>query len=438
MESAEPMTPYSQLIEKNNDILVISFSHMGVPAGSFAHPNALKTFPYSLLQLNCPNNSFYLSPIPGVGDDVEAIAAHVRTFIAALGPRKVVCYGASMGAFGAVLYGYLLEADLILALGPEISLGLKGAPARGVVKDPSIFAHPWAANLLNVVKTGKTRLVALFGEKAIADVFGALDLNERLAESCYSLKNAYHSVASFIEGVYGLNEFLLHIVEGGDPAALVADHRGELIAHRGLVERLYALAYDDKHDGSYIEVLETLPPGASPETQSYAYFAAARHFLNGRDPREGRYALRKAFSLNPNDLDLATFYFGFDRDEFMSLDPGEEYLLRLLKTHRLNKSATYYRLAALMLRHRWPFAGRTEERLAPFLAHDRHWAEVAFQLAQVLEAEGALQAADDQVQRALDFNPHNPAYSRLRSAIRARQRQDAGAGQSASVAHKAA
>lgn len=422
------MTPYCQLVEKNTDILVISFSHMGVPAGSFAHPNALKTFPYSLLQVNCPNNSFYLSAIPGLGGDVESIAAALQDRIAAVNPRKVVCYGASMGAFGAVLYGYLLEADLILALGPEISLGLKGAPARGVAKDPSIFAHPWAANLLNVVKTGKTRLVALFGEKAIADVFGALDLNERLAESCYSLKNAYHSVASFIEGVYGLNEFLLKIVEGSDAAMLVADHRGDFIMHRRLVERLYALAHDGPSPYSYLEVLEEVPSCASAETRSYAYLAAARHFLTAREMKEGRYAIRKAFSLNPADLDLAALYFGFAPDEFMALPTAGDRVFHLLHTHRLNKSGTYYRLAALLIRHRWPFASRTEDQLAPFLAHARHWAEVAFHLAQLSNAEGDVQAAEDHLQRALDLNPANPAYADFRSAIAARRRADAGPG----------
>jgi tetratricopeptide (TPR) repeat protein len=431
------MTSYCQLIEKNNDILVISFSHMGVPAGSFAHPNALKTFPYSLLQLNCPNNSFYLSAIPGVAQDVEGIASALKGRIAEIGARKVVCYGASMGAFGAVLYGFLLEVDLIIALGPEISLGLKGAPARGVVRDPSVFAHPLSKNLLKVAKAGKTRLVALFGEKAIADIFGALDLNDRLPDTCYSLKNAYHSVASFIEGVYGLNRFLLETVEAAVPAALMAEHRGDFIQHRRLVESLYALAYDGKRNSGYLEVLESLPPCASPETKSYAYLAAAQHFLAAGDSREGRYALRKAFSLNADDLDLATLYFGYDHEEFMSLDTPKNYLFDLLNRHRLNKSTTYYRLAALMLRHQWPSAIRVEEQLAPFLAHDKHWAEVAFHLAQILEADGDLQAAEEQLHRALDLSPNNSAYSQFKASIRERRRENTGAGLKDLIANKA-
>ena len=421
MESAEHMTSYCQLIEKNNDILVISFSHIGLAAGSFAHPHALTTFPYSLLQLNCPDNSFYLCPIPGVGQDVESISCALKNRIAALGPRKVVCYGASMGAFGALLYGFLLEVDLIIALGPEVSLGLKGAPARGVAGDPAVFTHPLAKNLLKVVKTCKTRVVALFGEKATADMFGALDLHDRLADSCYSVKNAFHDLAAFIEGVYGLSRFLLETAESAQlPTAFLAEHCSDLIQHRRLVESLYGITHGDKRDSSVLEILETIPACASPETKSYAYLAAAKRFLTGREDIEGRYALRKALSLNPREIDLVTFYFGLYPEEFMSLEVREEHLLHLMNAHRCNKSPTYYRLAALMLRHQWPAAPHTEDWLAPFFVYDRQRAELAFHLAQLLEVEGDLQGAEEQSQRALDLNPHNPVYSQFQSAIRTR------------------
>jgi hypothetical protein len=270
-------------------------------------------------------------------------------------------------------------------------------------------------------------------------MFGALDLHDRLADSCYSVKNAYHALAAFIEGHYGLNRFLLETVEFARlPRAFLAEHCGDLIQHRRLVESLYGITHSDKCDSSVLEILETIPACASPETKSYAYLAAAKRFLAGRDGIEGRYALRKAFSLNPREIDLITFYFGLYPEEFMSLDVREEHLLNLMKAHRWHKSPTYYRLAALMLRHQWPAAPHTEDWLAPFFVYDQQRAELVFHLARLLEVEGDLQKAKEQCQRALNLNPHNPVYSQFQSTIRTRMEKKEDAKHSDPLASKAA
>jgi hypothetical protein len=177
------MSNYWQLLPKSNDVLLISFSHVNLAPGTFAHPNALKDFPYSILHINCPNNSYYIREIPGVGSDVAGIAEFIKARIAEVAPGKVVCYGSSMGAFGALLYGFLVASDLIVSLAPEVPLGLHGALSRSLTKDRSIFDQSIATDVIDLVRPGKTTLFALCGEKAPADLVAGVTLREKIAGS---------------------------------------------------------------------------------------------------------------------------------------------------------------------------------------------------------------------------------------------------------------
>jgi hypothetical protein len=79
---------------------------------------AMAGAPLNKLLLRDPANAWYQRGLPGVGADIDAVAARLGEAIAAIAPKKTVFIGQSMGAYGAIMFGALLGADTILAFGP--------------------------------------------------------------------------------------------------------------------------------------------------------------------------------------------------------------------------------------------------------------------------------------------------------------------------------
>lgn len=63
-------------------------------------------------------NSWYHRRIDGLGGHPDETAASLRALIDAIQPSRVVTIGQSMGAYGALMYGLLLEAQQVIAFGP--------------------------------------------------------------------------------------------------------------------------------------------------------------------------------------------------------------------------------------------------------------------------------------------------------------------------------
>ena len=332
-------------------------------------PYALKDFPYSILHINCPNNSFYVREIPGVGSDVAAIAEFIKARIAELAPRKVVCYGNSMGAFGALLYGYLVECDLIISLAPEVPLGLRGAPSRSVTKDRSIFDQPIGRDVIDLVRPGKTTLFALCGEKAPADLVAGVTLRQRLGGGCHSIRNAYHPLAPFIHAVWGLKRFLLETIETGMPRDFMSTYEGDLLFHPEFVQRLYQLTVDGGDEGAFRELIRYVPNEASAACRAYASIACAQYLGKRGRVAEAVPLLRHAFAGNPDDPVGATLFFEYNPDEFLSQGLGDDYFRDMLQAYRFHRPAEFYELAALLSRHSPAVLERIEAAMGALMPH---------------------------------------------------------------------
>lgn len=63
-------------------------------------------------------NSWYHRAISGLGAHPDETAASLRALIRDIRPSKVVTIGQSMGAYAALMYGLLLEAEQVIAFGP--------------------------------------------------------------------------------------------------------------------------------------------------------------------------------------------------------------------------------------------------------------------------------------------------------------------------------
>lgn len=63
-------------------------------------------------------NAWYHRKIDGLGEHPDETAASLRTLVRAIAPSKIVTLGQSMGAYAAIMYGLLLDAQQIIAFGP--------------------------------------------------------------------------------------------------------------------------------------------------------------------------------------------------------------------------------------------------------------------------------------------------------------------------------
>lgn len=72
-------------------------------------------------------NAWYHRKIAGLGDHPDETAATLRALVAEIAPCKVITIGQSMGAYAAVMYGLLLEADSVIAFGPLSFLDVEQA-----------------------------------------------------------------------------------------------------------------------------------------------------------------------------------------------------------------------------------------------------------------------------------------------------------------------
>jgi hypothetical protein len=71
--------------------------------------------PVSRIFLKDPSRRFYLAGIPGLGSNVKKAAAGLRALAHDMGAERIICLGNSMGGFGAIVYGALLDARVIHA-----------------------------------------------------------------------------------------------------------------------------------------------------------------------------------------------------------------------------------------------------------------------------------------------------------------------------------
>ena len=63
------------------------------------------------------SNQWYLRGIPGLGDSVDEVVQRLRLLISALQGSAVWCIGESMGGYGAIMHGLMLQADRIVSFG---------------------------------------------------------------------------------------------------------------------------------------------------------------------------------------------------------------------------------------------------------------------------------------------------------------------------------
>ena len=139
-------------------ILVVVFSQARVPPGNFGLSRLFATTKHACLFLNSSNNDWYL------GHD-RVIDRLINQAVSQVSPDRILYYGCSMGAYGAIATTLRRLDGALIGFGAEIDLGLLGSQSATYV--PNLRERRTGTDV-------SRRLKALEGID-VQLVFGALD-----------------------------------------------------------------------------------------------------------------------------------------------------------------------------------------------------------------------------------------------------------------------
>jgi hypothetical protein len=130
-------SPYLQFQPGRTATLDVAFTYTRIPAGQFTFSGPAEQSPNSVLHLNVRDDDYYQRGIPGVTGSIEQTATWLAAVRREVGATCTRMIGASMGAYAALLFGHLLDADAIYAFSPVLRPGHLALGQRTQFRDVS-------------------------------------------------------------------------------------------------------------------------------------------------------------------------------------------------------------------------------------------------------------------------------------------------------------
>jgi len=144
----DPNAPLSLDMDRDSGTLLVAFGGMqgqlGMPPFEFF--KASGDIPVKRLFVRDLRQAWYHRGLPGHGDRLEEVAAWMGELVAANGVERLVMAGNSAGGYAALLFGALLEADVVLGFAPQTAIDLAVLAAMG--------DHRWDEQLRALVEDG--------------------------------------------------------------------------------------------------------------------------------------------------------------------------------------------------------------------------------------------------------------------------------------------
>ncbi|MES2922693.1 MAG: hypothetical protein V4819_14160 [Verrucomicrobiota bacterium] len=210
-------TNYCRIVVRDSPQTIILFSAVDVPAGKFSGSNSLGNTDSNVVYLNCQHNSWYLEGVPGLGKCPESSAMGLNALLAGFGltkDRRIV-WGSSMGGYGAVVYGALLGADVVVASGAVLKLFEPGSKSQTYLKVVGRREDLPLPDVRQLVGNARSRFFLYVGECHYTDLASARLIMGLPNVSVTTLADFGHWLPNYLGGRYGLQRFLLFHLEKG-------------------------------------------------------------------------------------------------------------------------------------------------------------------------------------------------------------------------------
>lgn len=189
--------------------LIVAFSAMGTPAGKFQLSRVLDGVGNRLF-LNDQDDRWYQYGVPGFGESVEMLVTSIRRCQQELAVQRNVFIGSSMGAYGAMLYGALMDADRVLAFGGEVEIGVPFS--RSALHMPKSMAIT-NRNIGNLVRQSRAKYSLFVGGADIIDLYSASLVWDAPNVDVIVVDGVGHFITEYINRVYPLRAMVMEALE---------------------------------------------------------------------------------------------------------------------------------------------------------------------------------------------------------------------------------
>lgn len=122
------MKPIYTDFESESDVMLVAFGGLKGGVGRilpFEFFNLTKDIETKKLYVRDPKQMWYHLGVPGAEGSVRSVAQHLRPIVSGQNPRRVVVVGNSAGGYAALLFGCVLNVDMVIAFSPQTFLNKK-------------------------------------------------------------------------------------------------------------------------------------------------------------------------------------------------------------------------------------------------------------------------------------------------------------------------
>lgn len=168
---------------------VIAFSSVNTPKGKFKPYRIVAESKVNIIFVNDNGNNWYQNGIVGISDNSKTAAEILIQIGRDIGNGRVITFGTSMGAFGAILFSILGKADGCLSFGPEVIMNEKGTRNERQLQKLTNIYYP---DLRTIVNDSNIPIIVYASENDEVDLMSAyrlLDFNNVVVKTLKGIEH---------------------------------------------------------------------------------------------------------------------------------------------------------------------------------------------------------------------------------------------------------
>ncbi|WP_342242694.1 MULTISPECIES: tetratricopeptide repeat protein [Ensifer] len=155
-----------------------------------------------------PTREWYNGPVKDIASGPEELCECIQDVVALFDDRHVTFVGSSMGAYGAILFGALLDIPKIVAIAPQVVIHplLPNSPRQEA-------KYPDLASLLKAAKP-RSKIKIWFGCGELLDIYQSMRCQDTDNCEIYGVPNSLHNVLAHFKSLNLVEQFFDHAILG--------------------------------------------------------------------------------------------------------------------------------------------------------------------------------------------------------------------------------
>lgn len=233
-------SPYYKIVKVNSEWpTMIAFSVVNTPAGKFNPYKFLKEAKMNIIFVNDKGNRWYQAGIEGISDSSEQAAKQLVHLAREIGNGKVLTFGTSMGAYAALLFACLGDADSSVVFAPLSKVLLKGGRGEKHFNKKIPIIYP---DLLPILKEKSIPITVFCPESDEADLLSAYNLMNLKNIDVISIAGVEHSGVQYFSLNQELRCLFFNFIENFSmqkESKIEFDRKGKIFNEPEVIPYLY-------------------------------------------------------------------------------------------------------------------------------------------------------------------------------------------------------